>query len=277
MIGNTRINCRLGMAAVAVALTAAATTPTTAAEEPFKQTNIHFETNASACDMGIQMSWDAEGLTRGSVEDPNEKVVFNWRSVDGMEATQDVSEVFQERAEPPILDLESALGCEHSDDAISLTELFVTWPAGWYEFDGESNGVEFEGKARLTHKVPAGPEIITPEDGAIVPHDAPLLIRWKKVTQPIIPRLGPVEVVGYHVLAVEATPDILPPGKTNTSFDVDVPRYESSMVVPKQYLRPGRMYEFEVLATERNGNQTITEGGVFCTRPMTPAQCKKPD
>ena len=37
------------------------------------------------------------------------------------------------------------------------------------------------------------------------------------------------------------------------------------------------MYEFEVLATERNGNQTITEGGVFCTRPMTPAQCKKPD
>jgi hypothetical protein len=82
--------------------------------------------------------------------------------------------------------------------------------------------VEFEGKARLTHKVPAGPEIITPEDGAIVPHDAPLLVRWKKVTEPIIPRLGPVEVVGYHVLAVEATPEILPPGKTNTSFDADV-------------------------------------------------------
>ena len=124
MIGNTRINCRLGMAAVAVALAAAATTPTTAAEEPFKQTNIHFETNASACDMGIQMSWDAEGLTRGSVEDPNEKVVFSFRAVDGMEPTQDISEVFQERAEPPIIDLESALGCEHSDDAISLTELF---------------------------------------------------------------------------------------------------------------------------------------------------------
>ena len=264
-------------AMVGVALAAVATTLATAGEQKFKQTNIHFETNASACDMGIQMSWDAEGLTRGSVEDPNEKVVFSFRAVDGMEPTQDVSEVFQERAEPPILELESALGCEHSDDAISLTELFATWPAGWYEFDGESNGVEFEGKARLTHKVPAGPEIITPEDGAIVPHDAPLLVRWKKVTQPIIPRLGPVEVVGYHVLAVVATPDILPPGKTNTSFDADVSRNETSFVIPKQYLEPGRVYEFEVLATEKNGNQTITEGGVFCTPPITHAKCKKPD
>jgi hypothetical protein len=276
MKGNTRINCRFGMAAVAVALMAAATPPTTAAEQPFKQTNIHFETNASACDMGIQMSFDTEGLTRGSVEDPNEKVVFSFRAVDGMEPTQDISEVFQERAEPPIIDLESALGCEHSDDAISLTELFLTWPAGVYEFDGESNGVEFEGTARLTHKVPAGPEIITPEDGAIVPHDAPLLVRWKKVTEPIIPRVGPVEVVGYHVLAVDVTVPLLP-GKTEKSFDADVSRYETSFVVPKQYLEPGRIYEFEVLATERNGNQTITEGGVFCTPPVTPAKCQKPD
>ena len=42
--------------------TAVASSPAAvAAEEPFKRTNIHFETNASACDMGIQMSFDTDG------------------------------------------------------------------------------------------------------------------------------------------------------------------------------------------------------------------------
>lgn len=266
-----------GMASLAgLALATLATTSANAAEQPFKQTNIHFETNASACDMGIQMSFDTDGVSRGSIEDPHEKVVFSYKAVDGMEGTQDITEVFQERVEPPIIDLQSALGCEPTDDAISLTELLATWPAGWYEFDGESDGAEFEGKAKLTHKVPAGPRITAPADGAIVPHDAPLLVTWEKVTRPILPRLGPVEVVGYHVLAVDITSPTLLPGKTKTSFDADVSRNETSFVIPKQYLEPGRIYELEILATEKGGNQTITEGGVFCTPPTTAARCKKP-
>jgi hypothetical protein len=40
------------------------------------------------------------------------------------------------------------------------------------------------------------------------------------------------------------------------------------------------MYEFEVLATEKGGNQTITEGGVFCTTSTTAiwttADCEAP-
>ncbi len=263
-------------AAAGVAL-AAATTPATAAlPEPFKITNIHFETNASACDMGIQISFDTDGITEGSVEDPNEQVVFSFRSVDGLEGTKDVTEVFQERVEPPIIDLESALGCEPSQDAIPLTELLANWPAGRYEFEGQSGGVEFEGKARLTHKVPAAPEITAPHDGDVVPHDAPLLVTWTKVTRPILPRLGPVEVVGYHVLVVDITSPVLLPGKTKTAFDADVSKAETSFVVPKQYLEPNRIYELEILATEKGGNQTIREGGVFCTPPITPANCKKP-
>src|SRR4030095_16831147 len=121
---------------------------------------------------------------------------------DGMEGTHDVTEGFQERVEPPIIDLENALGCEPAEDAIPLNQLLAAWPAGIYEFEGQSSGVEFEGVARLTHKIPAGPEITAPSDGAIVPHDASLLVKWNKVTSPILPRLGPVEIVGYHVLVV---------------------------------------------------------------------------
>jgi hypothetical protein len=65
-------------------------------------------------------------------------------------------------------------------------------------------------------------------------------------------------------------------GKTKTSFDADVSKDETSFVVPKQYLEPNRIYELEILATEKGGNQTITEGGVFCTPPIAPVNCKKP-
>lgn len=267
------IVCKAAVAGMTLTVAAA---PAAARPEPFKITNIHFETNASACDMGIQISFDTDGITEGSVEGPRDQLVYSFRALDGMEGTHDITEGFQERVEPPIVDLESALGCEPSADAIPLNELLAAWPAGTYEFEGRSGAVEFEGKARLTHKVPAGPEITAPDDGDIVPHDQPLLITWKKVTRPILPRLGPVEVVGYHVLVVDVTAPVLPPGKTKTAFDADVSKAETSFVVPKQYLEPNRIYELEILATEKGGNQTITEGGVFCTPPIAPANCNKP-
>jgi hypothetical protein len=259
------------------ALAAAVAAPATAAPpKPFKITNIHFETNSSACDMGIQISFDTDGITEGEVESPFEQPVFTFGAVPGLENTHNITEMFQERVEPPITDLEIALSCEPSEDAISLAELLGNWPAGWYEFDGENGAQEFEGRARLTHKVPAGPEILAPADGAIVAHDTNLLIRWKKVTGPILPYLGPVEVVGYHVVVADVTDPVLAPGKTKTVLDADLSKGESSFLVPKQYLEPGRIYEFEVLATEKGGNQTITEGGVFCTPPKTAANCEAP-
>jgi hypothetical protein len=244
--------------------------------EPFKFTNIHIETNASGCDMGIQILFDTDGITELSIEDPNDEVVFSSQTPAGVEATQDQTEGFQERVEPPITELEDELGCDPSLDAISLDELFVAWPAGSYEFEATSGGVDFEGEARLTHKIPDGPEITAPGDGEVVPHDEPLLITWNEVTGPILPDLGPVRIVGYHVVVKDVTGQEssgpLPPHQ----FDVDVQRHETSVVVPEQYLAPNRIYEFEVLSTERSANQTITEGGVFCTVPRTPENCELP-
>jgi hypothetical protein len=269
------IICKAAVAGVALA--AAATSPATAAQPvPFKLTNIHFEANASACDLGIQIVFDTDGITEGTVEGPRDQRVFSFRAVDGMEGTHDITEGFQERVEPPIIELELGLGCELSADAIPLGELFTAWPAGTYEFEGQSGGVEFEGEAKLTHKIPAGPEIISPNDGDVVPHDAPLLIKWKKVTGPLLPGLGPVEIVGYHFLLVDVTVPVLPAGKLKTSLDADLSRNETTFVVPKQYLEPNRIYELEVLATEKGGNQTITEGGAICTPPIAPADCELP-
>jgi hypothetical protein len=264
-------------AAASVTALAAATSAVAAPPEPFKQTNIHFETNESACDMGIQMSFDTDGLTEGEVESPYDQVVFSFRAVDGMESTDDLTEMFHERVEPPITDLLDALDCEDPEgEAISLAELFGAWPAGIYEFEGESAGVEFEGTARLTHRIPAGPVITAPDDGDVVAHDQNLLIRWNKASGPILPGLGPIEIVGYHVVIADITDPELAPGRTKTAFDADVSKSETSLLVPKQFLQPNRIYEFEVLATERYGNQTITEGGIFCTRPIDEEDCEEP-
>src|SRR5262245_20471430 len=190
---HMRLTRRASVAGVALAV-AAATATMAAPPRPFKLTNIHFETNASACDMGIQMSFDTDGVTEGEVESPHDQPVFSFGAVAGLENTHNITEMFQERVEPPITDLLNALDCEPPEgDPISLAELLGNWPAGTYEFDGESEGVEFAGTAKLTHRIPAGPEITAPKDGEVVPHDANLLIRWNKVTGPILPNLGPVE------------------------------------------------------------------------------------
>ena len=150
--------CKAAVASLALAV---ASSPAVAAQpEPFKLTNIHFETNASACDMGIQISFDTDGITEGSVEGPNDQVVYSFRAVDGKEGTHDQTEGFQERVEPPIIDLESALGCEPSEDAISLTELFTAWPAGTYEFEGESG--EWNSRAKRSSPTRFPPALGSP-------------------------------------------------------------------------------------------------------------------
>jgi hypothetical protein len=86
-----------------------------------------------------------------------------------------------------------------------------------------------------------------------------------------------VNVIGYHVVIADATrEEPFPPGKIPAQFDVDVPKWSSSLLVPKEFLRANRIYEFEVLATEAGGNQTISEGGVFCTQPIKASDCDKP-
>jgi hypothetical protein len=186
-----------------------------------------------------------------------------------MKAIGGQTEGFLEGVEPQITELLSALGCERSTEEpeISLADLFDAFPAGDYTFEGQSEGAKLEDQATLTHFIPAGPEITAPAKGAIVPDNAPLLIEWKAVTEAILPDLGPVNIVGYHVIVVETGPEVAP------QLDVDVSSSETSLTVPEQYLNPNTEYQFEVLATEESGNQTISEG-FFCTTGM--ADCEAP-
>jgi hypothetical protein len=239
--------------------------------EPFKVKNIHFETNASACDMGIQILFDTDGITAGSVQSPKGKVIYEFRSKGGMKSTGGQTEGFLEGIEPQITELMAALGCAPSDEEeqVPITELFDAFPSGNYTFKGKGPNGKFADQATLSYAIPAGAVITAPANGAVVP-DAPLLIDWDPVTEAILtanPDLGPVDIVGYHVIVVEGGGEALP------QLDIDVPVTDTSVTVPAQYLKPNTFYNFEILTTEASGNQTISEG-FFCTTGFDP--CVEP-
>jgi hypothetical protein len=240
--------------------------------EPFKVANIHFETNASACDMGIQMKFDTDGITSGSVTDPKGNTIYKFESSGSMKARGGQTEGFLEGIEPQITELLSALGCEPSTEegTSTLADLFAAWPAGKYTFKGTgNNGANFESSTTLTHYIPAGPEIVAPLDGVTVPDNVGLQITWSPVTAAILthkPNLGPVDIVGYHILVEENVPDV----EVTPEVDIDVDASQTSVTIPEQYLNPNTVYKFEVLATDQSGNQTISEG-FFCTVGV--AQC----
>jgi hypothetical protein len=237
---------------------------------PFKVANIHFETNASACDMGIQIKFDTEGITKGSIEDPNGHTIYRFQAAGAMRATGGQAEGFLEGIEPQIPELVSALGCELSEEegVMALDDLLETWPAGDYTFEGQRQQEKSRSQATLTHFIPAGPEVIVPAEGTVFPAAAVVSIDWEPVTEAILPELGPVNIVGYHIIVEEAGAEVSP------TIDIDVPASETSLTVPEQYLKSSTVYRFEVLSTEESGNQTITEG-FFCTAGV--ADCVLPE
>ena len=95
----------------------------------FKIANIHFETNASACDMGIRIAFDTEGLTEGRVQDPKGVTVYKFEAVGGMKNTGGQTEGSVEGIKRQIKEIVAALGCGPSNEGVSTLNAFrSSWP-----------------------------------------------------------------------------------------------------------------------------------------------------
>lgn len=245
--------------AIACALSASAQAKT----QPFKVADIHFETNASACDMGIQIKFDTEGVTEGNVRDQHGNKVYTFDVGNGgVKDTGGVTEAFTEGVEPQIKELVDALGCGPTDEPVStLKAIQSAFPAGTYSFHAEigggSNTIKYDSADELTYHIPAGPRITAPKKGEVL-DSTQVSLRWRPVTTAIIPSLGPVKITGYHVIVEEAG------SETPPEIEADLPASATSFRVPAQFLKPSTSYVIEVLSVEESGNQTITEG-FFCT------------
>ena len=148
------------------------------------------------------------------------------------------SELFLESGEPPFSEL-------------PLRKLLEQWPAGVYTFRGTgSDGQAFRGSARLTHRLPAGPKLVSPVESSAPQEPRETVMRWQQVPAPAGSR-----IIGYQVLVERETERKALPVVT---LDVTMPPTATSPRVPPGFLRPNAEYFWEVLAIERSGNQTLS-------------------
>ncbi len=212
-----------------VALIAGAAGPAARAAE-FKEARIFWEYNSTPNDLGVHVRLDAEDWKTLKIVHPNGNTIFEV-ATKGAYATFGLTEMFFEGAEPSLED-------------VPLKDLLALFPEGKYKFIGTTvEGTPLESTATLSHAVPAGPKV------SAVVEDDEVVIRWTAVTAPPkgFPN-KPIQIVGYQVLV--------------DSFQVTLPATARSIELPEEFvksLEPGPQ-PFEVLAIDKSGNQTITEG-----------------
>jgi hypothetical protein len=89
-----------------------------------------------------------------------------------------------------------------------------------------------------------------------------VVARWQPVTRTITG--DPVRIIAYQlILEKDAEPPPHMIGKLGLS--IYVPRTVTSIGVPDGFLQPRTKYQWEVLAIERSGNQTLSSAS-FRTR-----------
>ena len=232
MVSNRRRTLPLVAVASVALLVGSATTRESRAEEiPFSIAKIYWEYNASANDLGVHVSLDAEDWKRLRIVKPDNRPIFE---VEGRGAYRELgmTELFFEGAEPSL-------------DEFPLAGLLARFPEGQYEIQGRTvDGKELESEVMFSHAIPAGPTV----SSQVGPGDS-LVISWTPVTSPP-PGFPdrPITIVGYQVIV--------------DPFQVTLPATATSVTVPPEFVASlaSGVQPYEVLAIEASANQTLTEG-----------------
>ena len=213
---------------------------------PLKEAKLNIEHNATDKDTGFQGFIDSEGWKRLDARGPD-GVVLTFRGRGDL-GELGLTELFFESVEPANAD-------------VPIEEVLETLPEGNYKIsgrameNGESAGMT-SGTAWLTHNIPAGPVLLSPAAGAVVPAGS-LVVSWSPVTETITGR--DVKIIAYQLIIerdVEPHPHMI--GKFGLSMYL-APTV-TTMTVPSGFLEPSTSYKWEVLAIEESGNQTLSSG-----------------
>jgi hypothetical protein len=213
---------------------------------PLKDAKLNIEHNATDRDTGFQGFVDSEGWRRLDVRGPAGKMLTFEGS--GSLGKLGLTELFFETVEP-----------ENADTPIG--KMLAKLPEGMYRIAGpaQENGKRVgrtAGRAWLTHDIPEGPRLISPAEGATVP-TRDLVAAWAPVSKTITGK--PVRIVAYQlIIEKDVEPDRHMIGKFGLSMHL--PPSVTSIDVPDGFLEPATAYNWEVLAIERSGNQTLSSG-----------------
>jgi hypothetical protein len=222
-----------------------------AAAVRLKDAKLNIEHNATDMDTGFQGFIDGEGWRRLDVRGPDGPVLsFEGR---GALAGLGLTELFFETVEP-----------ENAD--VPIEQVLAKLPEGNYSIAGpaQENGKRAgltSGKAWLTHDIPKGPQLVSPAEGATVPVRG-VVARWRPVSATITGQR--VRIIAYQlIIEKDVEPHRHMIGKLGLSMYL--PRSVTNIAIPNGFLQHRSAYNWEVLAIERSGNQTLSSGS-FRTR-----------
>lgn len=213
---------------------------------PLKEAKLNIEHNATDLDTGFQGAIDSEGWECLQVIGPDGGVL-SFRGV-GELGKLGLTELFFESVEPANAD-------------VPIEEVLAALPEGDYTISGETmeSGESLgttSGTARLTHSIPAGPALQSPEEGAVVPA-GDLVVSWSPVTTTITG--ADVTIIAYQLI-IEKDVDPHPNMIGTFGLSMYLPATVTTITVPGGFLEPGTSYSWEVLAIEESGNQTLSSG-----------------
>jgi hypothetical protein len=221
------------------------------AKVQLKEAKLNIEHNATDRDTGFQGFVDSEGWRRLDVRGPAGKVLtFEGRGTLG---ELGLTELFFETVEPANADT-------------PIEEMLAKLPEGNYTIAGpaQENGERLgrtSGTAWLTHDIPEGPRLVSPAEGATVPTRG-IVADWEPVSKTITGK--PVRIIAYQLIIEK---DVAPHRHMIGKFGLSMylPPSVTNIEVPDGFLEPHTAYNWEVLAIERSGNQTLSSGS-FQTR-----------
>lgn len=212
---------------------------------PLKDAKLNIEHNATDSDTGFQGFVDSEGWESLTFTGPEGAVLTI--SGQGKLGNLGLTELFFETVEPANTD-------------VSIEDLLKVFPEGNYVVEGpgieagERTG-QTKGEALLTHDIPEGPTLLTPEEDAVVSADNELVVSWSPVTKTI--EGNDVNIIAYELI-IQKDEEPHPHMIGKMGFEMYLPSSTTSITVPKGFLEPATNYKWEVLAIEESGNQTLS-------------------
>ena len=242
-----------------VALILEISAPQVRADDPVCWFNI--ELNATDLDVGVRGFFDYEPWEELQIENPKGKELAEVEA-EGKLAKQGFAEWFFESGEPELSEL-------------PFSKFFRRFREGFYKFEAETiDDDEVYCEELFTHVIPCEPEIDVSgnsTDGVI--------ISWEPVDEVVDTAatdenvendveeplacedpdvLGKeLEIAGYEVIVETEV------GGEEKEYKIDLPGTATSVSVPQEFIALSDEFEYEVLAIEKSGNQTISEDE-FC-------------
>lgn len=208
------------------------------------------EHNATDGDTGFQCFIDGDPWNGITMTGPDDVNVLRITAQGGL-FDFGLTELFFETSEP-----ENVL--------VPIPAVLARMPEGTYTIAGDMvDGDPSEVEAEFTHTIPAAPVLLSPEDGKENVDPSNTVVSWQPVTTALDG--DPVQIVGYQVIVeIDRAPEF-PDGFAQSAFSIYLPATATQVKVPTGFMRGDTDYEYEVLAIEVSGNQTIASAE-FSTR-----------